>query len=452
MSCVYQTAEKVIIWLGTSTYKIDQLFQWMCRLDQEILTVPSPHTKLGVEIWEHHWICLLWRSNERSPPDDIVNTLKEILQREWFSRIWVLQETALARSAVVTCGRNSVNSRTFVAMPTILKIECSENEQSRLDVMPGPLRSNAESWWLGPFSQDLETLLRRFGNSKATDPRDVIYALLGLSTDASANLPPDYELSIEGTVQHTMLYLLHRRKYLEDFWDSADLPAWGINQLLVALDDLPQHVFTWAVDQKKDTLTNSFISSGKDTKTLQLMDDFIRGYHGPSCDTHFKSIRSSCVDLMIKHRERYTLRNDFLGPLFSGSSISLQLLRLATSGSSQAGMAQESPLSQSNEGDVDLGQMDRVLVIVCVPKREDSATVDVILKPEGSHMPYLDTDGHTSPATSDRKGAQALTVLLDRSSKTRVWEWDRGDWKFLYEGLPYILRVVLSEIATRVQA
>lgn len=347
----------------------------------------------------------------------------------------------LARSAVVACGRNSVNSRTFVAMPTILEIKCSENEQSRLEVMPGPFRSNAESWWLGPSSQDLETLLQRFGTSRATDPHDIIYALLGLSTDASTKLRPDYEISLEDTVQHTMLYLLHRRQYLQGFWDAADLPAWDIDQLLVALDDLPQHVFTWAVDQKKDTLIYSFLSPGKDTEKLQFMDNFIRGN---LCDTHFKRIRSSCVDLMMKHRELYVIPNDFMATMFFDHSISEKSVSVATNGSSREGLALEPPLSQSNEGDVGSGQMDSVSAIACIAKRGDSTTVDVILKPEGFHMPYLDTRVHASLVTSCKTRAEALTVLLDPASKMRVWRWYRGDWKFLDEGIHSIVKAIFS--------
>lgn len=438
MSRVYQTAENVIIWLGTSNDQIDQLFFWMCRLDKDILTVLSPHTKLGAETWAQHWTYLLWRSNKTSPPDGIINALKEILRREWFSRIWVLQEAALARSAIVMCGRNSVSSRTFVVMPTLLGIKCSENEQSRLDVMPGPLRSGVNSWWQGPFFQDLDTLLRRFGKSKATDPRDIIYALLGLSADTFTSdvLRPDYELSLSETIQHTVLYLLHRRKYLQEFRVPTDLPIWDIDQLMGPLEDLPQHVFTWAVDQRKPALVASFISSGEDARQLQVMDEIIRGTRPPSVD--MMSINSSHLDLMLQHRELYLVT--------SGSSGSWPFpVTVANLG----GTALGPPLAQGNEADIDFEHLNTDSVILCIANRGESATVEVILNHPGLSRFNLDTDVQVSLATAARRGAQAFTVLLDQSTKVHMWRWREGYW-FLNKGVSFTqstLAEMLSDVS-----
>jgi len=46
--------------------------------------------------------------------------------------------------------------------------------------MLGPLRK--DSWW--SQKRDLYTLLLKFRGSKVSDERDIIYALLGISSDA----------------------------------------------------------------------------------------------------------------------------------------------------------------------------------------------------------------------------------------------------------------------------
>lgn len=412
MNRVYQTAQNVIIWLGTSNDQIDHLFYWMSRLDEEVLTTLSRNTKLRVETWAHHWAFLLFRSNERPPPIN-AGALKEILKRDWFSRIWVVQEAALARSATIICGRNSVSSRTFVVMPTLLAIECDENEQSRLEALPGPLRSGKNSWWSGSFSQDLDTLLRRFGKSKATDPRDIIYALLGLSAAASTSdiLRPDYGRSLEGTVQYTMLYLLHRWKYLNDFRFSEDLPEWNIDQLLFALEELPQHIYTWAVDHGKDTLTSNFLSSREDARKLQDIDKFIRGTENDYSPPPEVILRNpTFLDLMLQHRELYLPISDSSGPW-------LFMVNAANRG----GTALSSSITRSNEVEIEFGHLDKDLVIFGIPNRASPATVDLILNDTELDGFALTIDVHKPLAVAARNGAHAFMALQDRSARSITW-------------------------------
>jgi hypothetical protein len=179
MSRVYQTAEKVIVWLGPSSCEIDCLFHWMNALDQQMLQVARPHT---INTWQAQWALLNFRLHGEPPSEEMKKTLQGLLRGEWFSRVWVVQEAALAKSAVIVSGDNAVNSRALVAMPSILHVDSGEGTQARLEILPGRLREEARI--SGDVCKDLLTLLQKFGRSKSSDPRDVIYALLGLSSDA----------------------------------------------------------------------------------------------------------------------------------------------------------------------------------------------------------------------------------------------------------------------------
>jgi ankyrin repeat protein len=72
--------------------------------------------------------------------------------------------------------------------------------------MPG--FSREESWWRQ--NRNLYTLLVKFRESKATDERDIIYALLGISSNAfrSDILYPDYRKSLQQVIQDTTSFLL----------------------------------------------------------------------------------------------------------------------------------------------------------------------------------------------------------------------------------------------------
>lgn len=230
-----------MIWLGTTTQEIDYLFYWMHRLDQEILKVESQQTMTD---WARAWTLLDWKSHKMIDFSIIREGLRNLLGREWFSRIWVIQEAALAKEATVTCGHNNIRSRAFAVMPKLLGIRCDENVQSRLEVMPGMLRRT--SWWAGPESQELIVLLQKFGRSKAKEPRDIIYALLGLSKDAFASrmLRPNYEISLQEVVQHAVAYLLFQSGHMKNP-RHHDMPAWSMEEFLSSLESLPSRAHKW---------------------------------------------------------------------------------------------------------------------------------------------------------------------------------------------------------------
>lgn len=252
MRLVYQNAHDVIIWFGASSDHIDSLFDWMNLLDHHILNIPRPYTK---STWHNGWAFTVWHSGKVCPTSEITQGLTQLLQRQWFSRIWVLQEAAAARSATIACGRNRVHSRTFVLMPLVLDMECRESEQARLDLLPGLLRDTL-GWTSVSYDRDLGMLLRKFGRSEASDPRDIVYALLGLCEDAYTSdiLRPNYEISLQQVIQNTVSYLLTRSGDLHKGSYAGVLPAWNLESFLLALQDLPTHTFHWAMQHCEDEL------------------------------------------------------------------------------------------------------------------------------------------------------------------------------------------------------
>lgn len=298
MRLVYQNAHDVIIWFGESSDHIDSLFDWMNRLDNHILNIPR--SLYTVSTWQSGWTWLVWRSIEACPTADIAQALQTLLRRDWFSRIWVIQEAAAAKSATITCGRNRVHSRTFALMPAVLEINCSEPEQARLDLMPGLLRDQ-RSWTSSSYSEDLGTLLRKFGHSNATDSRDIIYALIGLCEDAYTSdiLRPNYEITLEQVIQNTVAYLLKRSGDLHKDSCTGVLPAWNLKEFLYALQDLPMHTFFWAMQHCEDKLLGDLLNCQLEKNNHVTVREYItyRGVHGPLVTV---SIMKGNIDLLNK--------------------------------------------------------------------------------------------------------------------------------------------------------
>ncbi|OAL54541.1 HET-domain-containing protein, partial [Pyrenochaeta sp. DS3sAY3a] len=182
MTCIYEQAEQVLIWLGDGTADTDHLFDHLTRVKQH------------ATIYD--------RIKEKPSRKD---GLTHLLRHPWFNRVWIIQEVAKARSAQVLCGTRSASASDIAMLPLILGIEPNTHCQSILDIMPGSSRK--KSWW--SQSRELYTLLLKFRKSQATDPRDAIFALLGISSNASnaTILIPDYEKSVEEVIQDTIFFL-----------------------------------------------------------------------------------------------------------------------------------------------------------------------------------------------------------------------------------------------------
>lgn len=234
MRLVYKLAETVIIWLGPNSDGSDLLMTLAKTLD-----LHASKTKT----WEQEWESIVVANG--GPATDLFRrayaALEELLARPWFRRVWVLQEVASARSAVILCGAKEVSARTFAQMPALLGLENIDTHvQAVLDIMPGPLRQ--KSWWTS--NRELKTLLWKFRSSQASDPRDRIYALLGISSDTHSEpavIPPDYGADVYKVVQRTISHLL----FNDQGPDAPPAPLWGVDDFFDALDDLPRRVLGW---------------------------------------------------------------------------------------------------------------------------------------------------------------------------------------------------------------
>ncbi|KAK3341031.1 heterokaryon incompatibility protein-domain-containing protein [Neurospora tetraspora] len=103
----------------------------------------------------------------------------------------------------------------------------------------------------GPYKEELtanlETLLVKFGTSKATDHRDNIYALLGIASDARASntLRPNYQVSLGRAICHTISFLL-----FDEAYDPSARPLpedMDFTTFLRILPKLSDYILGWAL-------------------------------------------------------------------------------------------------------------------------------------------------------------------------------------------------------------
>jgi ankyrin repeat protein len=198
MCKIYSQAEEVIVWLGQATEETNILMDSLRRLEEHSSILGYRHWDLAQ--WNTFWLSIL-----RNPGFKPHKGLDLLLRRPWFRRVWILQEIANAKKASVWCGTKHVRARIFALAPSLIGIKPERHCQAVLDIMPGHLRE--ESWW--SENRDLYNLLLKFSESEASDPRDKVYALLGISSDArdANSLSPNYTKGLQEVIRDTSLFL-----------------------------------------------------------------------------------------------------------------------------------------------------------------------------------------------------------------------------------------------------
>ncbi|KAL8690473.1 MAG: hypothetical protein Q9218_004082 [Villophora microphyllina] len=145
----------------------------------------------------------------------------KLITREWFSRIWVIQELTVNRSRTFLCG--SVKIRwdalqtlaywlsNFVPLRNALLINLPERVAKGFSSFQlSEIISIADQYArIGPLH--FHDLLYLTGSFKATDPRDKIFALMGISSDGPLELI-DYSRDLRGIL---IDQLILRGKFLD---------------------------------------------------------------------------------------------------------------------------------------------------------------------------------------------------------------------------------------------
>lgn len=195
MRDIYAKALRVLIWLGPST----------------------EHSEVGMKALEHlvrakPFEEAPWRT---LPPSLVVPGLKDIMQRSWFQRFWVVQEGAVAKELVMHCGPYQVSWLNRVA-PVLrfmrsIKLAVTSPQWQDLglhdintDLLIGLLQTqldggpDATLWSQRSRGPDLLDFAYSMRYRQSSDVRDRIYALLGLANvSADDKIIPDYAKTVE---------------------------------------------------------------------------------------------------------------------------------------------------------------------------------------------------------------------------------------------------------------
>jgi hypothetical protein len=253
MGQIYSLARHTIIYLGHSTPSIDAVFQYLVESAKNISFEEAE--------------C-------REAPKDFQLQLvaRELLDRAWFTRIWVFQELVLSRDPWVQCGKSRLKWTTFCGTmlhasvveesdhsPAVSPSEYivpehhyskCETLQSLNDVRTAYRIDKVERQGVSELALlDLATSRRGLG---ATNPRDIISGHMGLvgmpldgvpfGSNESLLRAPEYGKSVEDVFMDFAHDMIERYGFLEIFsYREALFPSKRMSNLASWAPDWSVH-------------------------------------------------------------------------------------------------------------------------------------------------------------------------------------------------------------------
>ncbi|KAF1847250.1 uncharacterized protein K460DRAFT_55871 [Cucurbitaria berberidis CBS 394.84] len=211
MQDIYHKAERVIAWLGEGTLQSDAGMAFIPQLvaaEQRAKMLDGTLSSIST------WRRLRMLGLPKEGNDDKYEAFVSLFKREWFSRVWIIQEVAMAKEVQLTCGSQSASWDDFVKayffMNTLnLIMPDPAGSTPSLIRVHGVILSR-ESRVLH-HTRDLLGILLRSRSSLATDPRDKIFALLGLATNTgpdAMNFRADYTLDVQQVYTDLVLAII----------------------------------------------------------------------------------------------------------------------------------------------------------------------------------------------------------------------------------------------------
>ncbi|KAF2494412.1 HET-domain-containing protein [Lophium mytilinum] len=230
MSDIYSRATRVVVWLGPesedSNLALDTFIDLSNTIDLDLATQTFKPLKYDPEnLCDRHTVLPFTTKAQ-------VQAICNLYKRPWFERLWVWQEIRLGNSkSLLVSGHKSMLWRRFYVVSFFLlwKGEFGLGDhywtvKDRLEIVNAMMNNITQS--------PMASLSLRTCHSKCSEPRDRVYALMGITTD-QVKLKPDYTLPISDVYKDVLLQNLSQLNNLELLTSCShrpgprDIPSWA---------------------------------------------------------------------------------------------------------------------------------------------------------------------------------------------------------------------------------
>ena len=199
MAAVYSMANQVIVWLGPESRNSTSALRALGGLGSQLRV--DWHTQVITSVSSGETIL------QRDEPfdDKTWNSVADLLRRPWFERLWIWQEVRLAREAYVFCGNEGLSWDSLRRAMLYLQSASKPSEYVNLIERCSYIGNHRD--YLDGGHDTLEHVLKRSRSASCSDPRDKIFAVLSLASEAdTCDLNPDYSKPTEAVYQDLVLH------------------------------------------------------------------------------------------------------------------------------------------------------------------------------------------------------------------------------------------------------
>ncbi|KAF2965631.1 hypothetical protein GQX73_g7923 [Xylaria multiplex] len=240
MDRIYLYADEVLAWLGEEADNSD------VGMD-------------AIEKWAHWAISMRDKTVENLAqikddiPDafdkDIASAIWHILNRPFWTRIWIIQEVVLAQELYLVCGTKKISWELFKeTLNCWFKLSGTSHlhnySSEEWKVMNSISMRDAISMMslrnCGPSGWKLRDIAEYCIGHQATDPRDKIYGLYGVASDSSALITPDYTKAVDEVYHSFTCAVIEHDNGL----DIIRAAGWGLPRIDTDIK-LPSWVPDW---------------------------------------------------------------------------------------------------------------------------------------------------------------------------------------------------------------
>ncbi|KAL9622065.1 MAG: hypothetical protein Q9160_003564 [Pyrenula sp. 1 TL-2023] len=258
MRQIYQNAQEVLIFLGIESTPSEEIASLLEETKQkypidDLITEVSPPLKEFASIDMRR----------------LSQVLGNMFSSSWFTRVWVVQEFASARSSRMYYGLQSVSTDLVEDCVKIFRA-LADDKLLHLGLGTNSARSVPrlidKAYQLFQVRQEItrssvrkfSDLLARTAHCEASDPRDKVFALLGMRTDETQiSIMSDYETSVVEVYKAMFRKLLEAEKDLSLLYR---LRAWDNSQ--VRINGLPTWVPDFGKSDPIDSIANRWEHAG----------------------------------------------------------------------------------------------------------------------------------------------------------------------------------------------
>ncbi|KAI1758480.1 heterokaryon incompatibility protein-domain-containing protein [Xylaria castorea] len=226
MGLIYSKSQMTIAWLGHSAQYTCPAYDFLNSLNESNIHNETISSR-----------GFLYALRHRDFPTHALGGLYDLLARPYWKRVWIIQEIAKARYVKIICGHLCFELEPLIAVTQHLK-DLSQPDRCVIDSIAW-FRNIELSLNTGRGTRmSLLDALIASRYSQATDRRDKVYALRGLSRDGQDLVPtPSYVEPVQEVFRSLSLAFLQSSQRWATLLLASRAPLW-----------CGEHTESWAVD------------------------------------------------------------------------------------------------------------------------------------------------------------------------------------------------------------